>query len=93
MSEKRNSIQETPLRSSGGDFDRFMNSTIWFDMQQLVKDRVELLQNEFISTKDVDQIRNIQGQMKAWKEMLGLPSYLKSCAHSENNINQTEIDL
>lgn len=91
---KRNSIDEKPLRSSGPDFDRFLNSAIWYDMQSLIKDRLELLQNQFVAATDMDEIRRIQGEMKAWKEMLGMPGYLKTCAHSEQDQTQeqTEID-
>lgn len=92
MKGKRNSIDEKPLRSSGPDFDRFINSTIWHDISNLVKDRQELLQQEFITATDMDSIRNIQGQMKAWKEVLGIPTYLKQHAHIEANNNKIDDD-
>lgn len=90
----RNSIDEKPLRSSGPDFDRFIKSAIWYDMQNLIKDRIEILQKEFLGQKDIGDIRNIQGQMAAWHEILGIPSYLKATAHAEqsNNTEQSELD-
>lgn len=91
--QRKNSINEKPLRASGPDFDRFVNSTIWYDMQNLIKDRVEYLQAQMLTSTQFDEMRNLQGQMTAWKEMLGLPSYLKTCAHSEEHANQSELEL
>lgn len=69
-----------------------MKSTIWFDMQQLVKERVEYLQEQMLATDDTKKILNIRSQMIAWKEMLGLPTYLKQCAHKEQHAKQQEIN-
>lgn len=91
MSDK-NSIKQKDLRSGPGEFDRFINSSIWYDMLNLIKDRLDLLQDEFLAAGGIDEIKNIQGQMKAWKEMTKLPSYLKQCAHMEANINQKPED-
>lgn len=92
MSKDKTSIKQSNLRSSGPDFDRFMKSTIWYDMQQLVKERVEYLQEQMLATDDTKKILNIRSQMIAWKEMLGLPTYLKQCAHGEQHAKQQEIN-
>lgn len=87
----KNTVNEKPLRSTPGDFDRFINSSLWYDMRGLIKDRLELLQEQFLMAESIEEIRNLQGQMKAWKEMLGIPPYLKSCAHKEKPIKQEEL--
>ena len=89
---RKTSYEEKPLRATPGDYDRFVKSTIWYDISETVKDRVEYLQAQFLTATDAAEIRNLQGQMKAWKEMLGLPTYLKLCTHKEQHANQTEID-
>lgn len=95
MSDRnKNTIEDKPLRSSPEDFNRFINSALWYDMRTLVKDRIDLLQKEFLSAESFEQMKDIQGQMKAWNEMLGIPSYLKSCAHKESNENQqSELEI
>lgn len=90
---KRSSIDETPLRSGPNDFDRFLGSTIWFDMEQLVKDRVEILVNRLTQCSDTEELIGIKHEIKAWKEMLGIPSYLKSCAHQDKPAKQSELDF
>lgn len=90
---RRNSIDEKPLRSSGPDFDRFIKSTIWYDMQETIKDRINVLQKRFLEQTDMGDIRNLQGQMAAWHEILGLPSYLKACAHAEQSETEKQSEL
>lgn len=61
-------------------------------MQTLVKERIDYLQEQMLASDDTKKILNIRSQMIAWKEMLGLPTYLKQCAHSEEHAKQQEID-
>ena len=92
MSKGKNSLKQKPLRSSGPDFDRFMKSTLWFDMQSLIKDRINYLQEQMLATDDTKKILDLRSQMIAWKEVLGVPSYLKQCAHQEETVNQQELN-
>ena len=91
---RRSSIDESPLRSTSGDFDRFINSRIWYDIQRLIKDRINYLVEQIVEAKTPDEIMSIRSQIKSWKEMLGIPSYLKQCAHIEaGNKKQGELEL
>lgn len=89
----KNSIDQSELRTPPVGFDKFMNGTVWFDMNNLIKERLEYLQNLMLQSTDFEEMRNLQGQMTAWKEMLGMPSYLKECAHKETHVNQKDLDL
>lgn len=90
MKEEKNSIRQKALRCGPGEFDRFINSPIWYDMLNLIKDRTDVLQEQFLVTESFEEIKHIQGQMQAWKEMSSLPAYLKQCAHIEANNNKID---
>lgn len=90
--QRKSSLKEKPLRTSGPEFDRFIKSSIWYDMHETMKDRVEILQDLFLQASDMGTIKNIQGQIVAWKEMMKLPSYLKQCAHQEQSNKEPKND-
>lgn len=92
-SGKRSSIDEAPLRSDPNDFDRFLGSTIWFDIQNLVKERIDYLVENLTQCEDTEQLIGLKHEIKAWKEMLGLPAYLKQCAHQDKPAKQSELDF
>lgn len=90
---KRSSIDEAPIRSDPNDFDRFLGSTIWFDMEQLIKDRTEFLVNRLTKCESTEELIGLKHEIKAWKEILGIPSYLKQCAHQDKPANQSELEF
>jgi len=90
---KRSSIDETPLRSDPNDFDRFIGSTIWFDMQNLVKERIDYLVEQLTQCKETEELIGLQHEIKAWKEMIGLPAYLKQCSHQDKPVDQKELNF
>lgn len=92
MKEDKNSIRQKDLRCGPGEFDRFQNSPVWYDMRNLIKDRIEVLQDMFLSAQTMEEMKHVQGQMLAWKEMTKLPSYLKQCAHMEANLNKENTE-
>lgn len=92
-SGKRSTLDETPLRSDPNDFDRFLNSTIWFDMNQLIKDRIEFLTEKLVQCDSTDELLGLKHEIKAWKEIQGIPAYLKQCAHQEKGVDQKELNL
>jgi len=79
--------EEKPLRSSSNDFDRFQTGTIWFDMQQVIKERIDVLTHQLIQTTDVNELFSLKGEIKAWKEMSTFPAYLKQCKIMEQEQN------
>lgn len=89
----KNSIDEVELRTDPNGFDRFQNSTVWFDMQNLIEDRIEYLENQLLRSDTTEELRAKKNQMIAWKEMLGMPAYLKQCAHAEQVAYQQELEL
>jgi len=90
---RKNTVDETPLRTDPNGFDRFQNSTVWFDMRNLIEDRTKYLQELLLQSDSTQELRALKNQMKAWKEMLNMPSYLKSCAHAESAAEQRELEL
>lgn len=89
----KDTTEDTPLRTDPNGFDRFQNSTVWFDMRNLIEDRIEFLQDRLIQSETTQELQALKNQMKAWKEMLGIPSYLKKCAHAESAAQQRELEL
>lgn len=87
--------KERNLRSSEDDFGRFMGGTVYYDMQELIKNRINLLQAQMMSAPDseTNALIGLKHEMKAWTEMLGLVPYLKQCAHGDEHPNQLELEL
>lgn len=85
----KNSLDQQELRSTPGEFDRFISSKMWFDMRETIKDRIEYLRESLVAlpnTADANyEMIAIKNQMKAWNEMLGMPSLLKTFAHAEQS--------
>lgn len=90
---KKSTIDEAPLRSDPNDFDRFLGSTIWFDVQNLVKERIEYLVEQLTQCDNTEELLGLKHEIKAWKEVLGLPAYLKQCAHQDKPAKQSELDF
>lgn len=92
----KNSVKQQDLRSTSGDFDRFISSKMWFDMRETIKDRIEFLREQLVMLPDsadsLHQMVAIKNQMKAWNEMLGLPMVLKQHAHIEQSNRNSEED-
>jgi len=67
-----------------------MKTTVWFDLQQTIKDRIKVLKEDVFACKNMDELHEIKGQIIAWTELLGLPAYLKDCAHHEQGTDKEE---
>lgn len=83
---------ERPLRTEPSGFHKFIQGAVWHDMQYTIKDRIDILTDALVNAEDMNTILDLRGQIKAWKEMLGLPTHLKSCSEAELTSKQKSKD-
>jgi len=92
--KKKSTIDEASIRSKPTDFDRFLNSELWYDMRTLIEERIDYLVERLTQSTSTEELIGLKHEIKAWKEMVGLPSYLKQEAHKEQgNQKQEEINF
>jgi len=61
------------VESSKSDFKLFVKSSIWIDIVQTLKDRIDLTRDQLETCFDYDEIRRLQGKIEELRYFLLLP--------------------
>jgi len=77
---------DEPLLSSVRDFEVLVESTMWKDIEATIRDRIEILTDDLIKTRDDKEIYRLQASIEVWREMLALPHYLTEHAKIEQKL-------
>lgn len=83
---------DEPLKASPRDFEHFKDSLVWADIEMVISDRIDILVDRLISRDEDREIAKLQAEIKALKDLLGLPDYLIECARFEQEQKQKQKD-
>lgn len=72
------------LQSSIAQVTDFKESVVWTDLTLLLTERIDLMRDMLETELDVEKIRVIQGQIKAYREMLDLPTIVIQAIEIQN---------
>jgi len=81
---------EVVVLSTKYQFEEFLESTIWKDLQSELKNYLEALASDYDDVSDLLNLGKIQGRREAFQFLLGLPEafieYLTQKSEADNSI-------
>lgn len=80
---------DIPLRGTAQMYKDFEKTAVYFDMKNLIEDRIILLQQELEGADTMEEVRDIQGRISELRSMIAYPDYLAQRAEMEK---ANEID-
>ena len=72
------------IHSSIGDVELFLHSHIWKDMEQYLKDSLEVIRMELAVVEDIREIYKLQGAHKVAEKLLLFPHSLIEDIKAQN---------